>query len=198
MSNPEHSMTRRRFLTVTTAVVGGVGIATATIPFIRAWRPSYQAEVAAAPVEVDVSKLAPGQLVTVRWQGKPVWIVRRTQTILQALKNQTDQLLDPNSQEPQQPRYIQSPFRSIRPDIFVSVGVCTHLGCSPNYLPHSLTSHIEGVKAGFFCPCHGSSFDMAGRVFSGGPAPLNLLIPKHMYINDNKLLIGKDEQGSES
>ncbi len=186
---------RRRFLTATTRVVGGIGAAAVAVPFIKSWTPSERAKAAGAPVEVDVSKLEEGQLIRVEWRGKPVWIVRRPQALLETLNQLDGQLRDPDSSEAQQPDYAQNPYRSIKPEYFVAVGICTHLGCSPTYLPDSFSEHVQGVRSGFFCPCHGSSFDMAGRVFQGVPAPLNLVIPKYMFINDSRIVIGVDQQG---
>ncbi|WP_031818287.1 ubiquinol-cytochrome c reductase iron-sulfur subunit, partial [Vibrio parahaemolyticus] len=154
---------------------------------------SAKAKAAGAPVEVDISKIEPGQLVRVEWQGKPVWIVRRTQSVLDNLKTISDKLRDPQSEMEQQPEYAQNEFRSIKEEYFVAVGFCTHLGCSPTYLPDSFSEQVQGVRSGFFCPCHGSKFDMAGRVFQGVPAPLNLVVPKHMYLSDTKLIVGVDE-----
>lgn len=194
MSNVPVNAGRRRFLTLSTAVVGGVGVAAVAVPFIKSWDPSAKAKAAGAPVEVDISKIEPGQLIRVIWQGKPVWVVRRSEQILQQLKNITDQLRDPESLEPQQPEYITDIYRSIKPEIFIAVGLCTHLGCSPTYLPDSFSNQVQGVTSGFFCPCHGSKFDMAGRVFKSVPAPLNLVIPPYTYINDHRILIGADGQ----
>ena len=163
------------------------------MPFIKSWNPSAKAKAAGAPVEVEVSKLEPGQMVRVEWQGKPVWVVRRAESVLENLKAIGGQLRDPQSEAEQQPEYAQNEFRSIKPEFFVAVGFCTHLGCSPTYLPDSFAEQVQGVKSGFFCPCHGSKFDMAGRVFQGVPAPLNLVVPKHMYLSDTKILIGIDE-----
>ncbi|MDW6018024.1 ubiquinol-cytochrome c reductase iron-sulfur subunit [Vibrio plantisponsor] len=195
MSNAPLNNSRRRFLTATTAVVGGLGAAAVAVPFIKSWNPSAKAKAAGAPVEVDVSKLEEGQMVRVEWRGKPVWVVRRSQTIVDALKEHDNQLRDPNSGEEQQPDYAQNTYRSIKPEYFIAVGICTHLGCSPSYLPDSFSEQVQGVKSGFFCPCHGSKFDMAGRVFQGVPAPLNLVIPKHMYLSDTRIVIGLDETG---
>ena len=186
-------LSRRRFLTVSTSVVGALGVAAFSVPFIRAWQPNRKAQIAAAPIEVDISKLEDGQLIRVQWQGKPVWIVRRPAVMIAALLKPDERLLDPLSLQKQQPDYAQNSLRSIRPEIFVAVGICTHLGCSPTYLPKTLSDHITNVQSGFFCPCHGSSFDMAGRVFAGGPASLNLAVPKYRYLSANRLLIGKDE-----
>ncbi|WP_260259800.1 ubiquinol-cytochrome c reductase iron-sulfur subunit [Vibrio intestinalis] len=195
MSNAPLNNGRRRFLTATTAVVGGLGAAAVAVPFIKSWNPSDKAKAAGAPVEVDIGKLEQGQMVRVEWRGKPVWVVRRPQAIVDALAALDGQLRDPSSGEEQQPTYAQNAYRSIKPEYFVAVGICTHLGCSPTYLPDSFNEQVQGVKSGFFCPCHGSKFDMAGRVFQGVPAPLNLVVPKHMYLSDTKIIIGLDEEG---
>ncbi len=184
---------RRRFLTAATGVVGGIGAVGAAVPFIKSWNPSAKAKAAGAPVRVDISKIEPGQLIRVEWRGKPVWIVNRPQSMLDTLASQDGSLRDPNSEEPQQPEYAQNETRSIRPEMFVAVGLCTHLGCSPTYLPDTFGEQVQGVAAGFFCPCHGSKFDMAGRVYSGVPAPLNLVVPPHQYEDENTILIGLDE-----
>lgn len=195
MSNAPLNSGRRRFLTATTAVVGGLGAAAVAVPFIKSWNPSEKAKAAGAPVEVDISKLDEGQMVRVEWRGKPVWVVRRAESIVEALKNVESQLRDPSSNEEQQPAYAQNAYRSIKPEYFIAVGICTHLGCSPTYLPDSFSEQVQGQSAGFFCPCHGSKFDMAGRVFQGVPAPLNLVVPKHMYLSDTRVVIGVDEEG---
>ncbi|MCD9486055.1 ubiquinol-cytochrome c reductase iron-sulfur subunit [Photobacterium iliopiscarium] len=194
MSNVRINNGRRRFLTVTTSVVGGIGAIAVAIPFIKSWNPSEKAKAAGAPVEVNISKLADGQMIRVEWRGKPVWIVRRSKAVLDQLTTHNDQLRDPISAEPQQPAYVQNPYRSLKPEIFLAVGICTHLGCSPTYLPNSFNEQVNGVAAGFFCPCHGSTFDMAGRVFAGVPAPLNLVIPPHQFLDDNTILIGLDKE----
>jgi ubiquinol-cytochrome c reductase iron-sulfur subunit len=195
MSNAPLNSGRRRFLTATTAVVGGLGAAAVAVPFIKSWNPSEKAKAAGAPVEVDISKLEEGQMVRVEWRGKPVWVVRRAESVVSALKDVDGQLSDPSSDVEQQPAYAQNEYRSIKPEFFVAVGICTHLGCSPTYLPDSFSEQVTGVSSGFFCPCHGSKFDMAGRVFQGVPAPYNLVIPKHMYLSDNRIIIGVDEEG---
>ncbi|HGS4652391.1 TPA: ubiquinol-cytochrome c reductase iron-sulfur subunit [Vibrio cholerae] len=195
MSNAPLNQGRRRFLTATTAVVGGLGAVAVTVPFIKSWNPSAKAKAAGAPVEVEISKLEEGQMVRVEWRGKPVWVVRRSQAVVEGLKSHENQLRDPNSDELQQPNYAQNPYRSIKPEYFIAVGICTHLGCSPTYLPDSFSEQVQGVKSGFFCPCHGSKFDMAGRVFQAVPAPLNLVIPPHMYLSDTRIVIGLDETG---
>ncbi|WP_070962402.1 ubiquinol-cytochrome c reductase iron-sulfur subunit [Vibrio sonorensis] len=195
MSNAPLNNGRRRFLTATTAVVGGLGAAAVAVPFIKSWNPSAKAKAAGAPVEVDISKLEEGQMVRVEWRGKPVWVVRRAQSVVDKLKDLDGQLRDPASGEPQQPEYAQNAYRSIKPEYFVAVGICTHLGCSPTYLPDTFGEQVQGVKSGFFCPCHGSKFDMAGRVFQGVPAPTNLMVPKHMYVTDSRIIVGVDEGG---
>jgi len=193
MSNAPVDTGRRRFLTVATAVVGGVGAVAVAVPFVKSWNPSAKAKAAGAPVEVNISKIAPGQLIRVEWRGKPVWIVRRTKEILTNLASLDDQLRDPASVEEQQPSYAQNATRSINPEYFIAVGLCTHLGCSPTYLPDSFAEQVEGVPAGFYCPCHGSKFDMAGRVFQGVPAPLNLVVPPHQYLDAGNVIIGVDQ-----
>ncbi len=195
MSNAPLNNGRRRFLTATTAVVGGLGTVAVAVPFIKSWNPSAKAKAAGAPVEVDIGKIDEGGLLRVEWRGKPVWIVRRGQTALDDLKKVEDQLRDPSSKEEQQPEYAQNEYRSIKPEYFIAVGICTHLGCSPTHLPDTFGEQVKGVKSGFFCPCHGSKFDMAGRVFQGVPAPLNLVIPPHTYLSDTKVIIGVDEGG---
>ncbi|KLV06293.1 ubiquinol-cytochrome C reductase [Photobacterium aquae] len=194
MSNAPVSNGRRRFLTATTSVVGGLGAAAVAVPFIKSWNPSAKAKAAGAPVEVDISKLEDGQMVRVEWRGKPVWVVRRSDAVLSELGSHDGQLRDPQSAEPQQPGYAQNEYRSVKPEIFLAVGICTHLGCSPTYLPNTFSEQVSGISAGFFCPCHGSKFDMAGRVFSGVPAPLNLVVPPHTFLDDGTILIGVDEE----
>ena len=193
MSNAPVDNSRRRFLTAATTVVGGVGAVAAAVPFIASWNPSARAKSAGAPVEVDITKLEPGQLIRVEWRGKPVWVIYRTPEMLKQLGEIEDQLLDPASNDEQQPQYAQNKYRSKKEEIFVAVGICTHLGCSPTYFSDSYDEIVEGVESGFYCPCHGSKFDMAGRVFSGVPAGLNLQVPPHYFIDDTKILIGEDE-----
>lgn len=193
MSNAPVDHGRRRFLTIATSVVGGVGAVGVAVPFIASWNPSERAKQAGAAVTADISKLEPGQLIRVEWRGKPVWIVKRTSQTLEQLALTEENLRDPGSDVAQQPAYAQNRHRSIKPDIFVAVGICTHLGCSPSYLPNDFSEQVEGIISGFFCPCHGSKFDMAGRVFQGVPAPTNLVVPPHMFIDDNTIVIGEDE-----
>ncbi|WP_286262905.1 ubiquinol-cytochrome c reductase iron-sulfur subunit [Thalassotalea atypica] len=190
MSNAPVDNGRRRFLTAATSVVGGVGVVGVAVPFIGSWNPSARAKAAGAPVEVNVSKLQPGQLIRAEWRGKPVYVVRRTEKALAELSNVEDQLRDPNSEEPQQPEYATNQHRSIKPEILVALGVCTHLGCAPTYHKGDFAEKVEGLSDGFFCPCHGSKFDMAGRVFAGVPAPTNLMVPEHSFPSDDTLLIG--------
>jgi ubiquinol-cytochrome c reductase iron-sulfur subunit len=184
---------KRRFLTNTTAVVGAVGAGFVAVPFLASWAPSERAKTAGAPVEVDISKLQEGQLLTVEWRGKPVWIIKRTQQNLKDLPTLDDNLRDPASDNDQQPEYAKNATRSIKPDVVVMVGICTHLGCSPTYRPEMAPADLgENWKGGFFCPCHGSKFDLAGRVYQGVPAPLNLEIPPHFYKSDRTILVGED------
>jgi ubiquinol-cytochrome c reductase iron-sulfur subunit len=194
MSSAPENNGRRRFLTLATAVVGGVGAVGVAVPFIKSWNPSEKAKAAGAPVEYDVSKMMPGQLVRVQWRGKPVYVVRRTKEILASLdKGHNDQLKDPDSAVPQQPDYATNAYRSLNPEFLVALGVCTHLGCAPTYHAGDFNEIVEGVANGFFCPCHGSKFDMAGRVFNNVPAPTNLVIPPHMFSGGSLLKIGVDK-----
>lgn len=192
MSTDGVDKSKRRFLTNATVVVGGVGAAFVAVPFIKSWNPSERAKAAGAPVEVDISKLQPGQILRVLWQKKPVWIVRRTEQNITDLKTVEDKLVDPDSTvKEQQPDFIKGPARSIKDEYFVAIGICTHLGCAPTYRPEVGPADLgDDWKGGFFCPCHGSKFDLSGRVYAGAPAPINLKIPKHVYINDTTLLVG--------
>ena len=193
MSNAPVDKSRRRFLTASTAVVGGVGVAFAAVPFIKSWNPSAKAKSAGAPVEVDFSKLEPGQLIRVKWRGKPVWVISRTPNMLKDLDKIADKLRDPESNEEQQPAFAKNIYRSKRKEIFIAVGICTHLGCSPLFMPDTFADKVEGVDSGFFCPCHGSSFDISGRVFQGVPAPSNLQIPLYVFTDDTTVVIGLEE-----
>ena len=190
MSNAPVNNGRRRFLTAATAVVGGVGVAGVAVPFIASWNPSARAKAAGAPVEVNVGKIQPGQLIRAAWRGKPVYVVRRSDKMLADLAKHTDQLKDPESLEEQQPVYATNAHRSIKPEFMVALGVCTHLGCAPTYHKGDFGEKVEGVVNGFYCPCHGSMFDMAGRVFQSVPAPLNLVVPEHSFPTADTLLIG--------
>jgi len=190
MSNAPVNNGRRRFLTAATSVVGGVGVVGLAVPFIGSWNPSARAKAAGAPVEVNVGKIEPGQLIRAEWRGKPVYVVRRTEEVLSALTTLDDQLKDPESEEPQQPAYATNAYRSIKPEFMVALGVCTHLGCAPTYYKGNFEEQVEGVSDGFYCPCHGSKFDMAGRVFQSVPAPTNLVVPEHSFPSSDTLLIG--------
>ncbi len=187
---------RRRFLVATGSVVGGVGVAAALTPFISSMSPSARAYSAAAPVEVDVSKLDPGQQITVEWRSKPVWVLRRTEQIITDLKSDKlrQNLLDPDSLvSSQQPDYLQNLFRSRKEEFLVAIGICTHLGCIPTFRPELAPEDLgPDWVGGYFCPCHGSRFDLAGRVFKNVPAPTNLVIPPYYFLSDNKILIGED------
>lgn len=185
---------RRRLLVTATSVVGAVGVAYLAVPFIASMQPSARAKAAGAPVEADISKLEPGQKMTVEWRGKPVWLVRRTKQNLEDLPTLDSKLRDPHSEEPQQPPYAKNEYRSIKPGILVLVGICTHLGCSPTYRPEIAPEDLgPDWKGGFFCPCHGSRFDLAGRVFDGVPAPLNLVVPPYRYLTDTRVRIGEGQ-----
>ena len=188
MSSDDADNSRRRFLTAATVVVGAVGTAAVAVPFLSTWSPSARARSAGAPVEANFSKLEPGQQIIVKWRGKPVWVVRRDEQALETLPRVDDLLRDPNSDDSKQPEYAKNEYRSRKAEYLIVEGICTHLGCSPTYVPE-ITADFEG---GFFCPCHGSKFDFAGRVYSGVPAPTNLTIPPHYFVNDDVILIGED------
>lgn len=196
MSNDGVDTSRRRFLIAATSAVGAVGAAGVVIPFGLSMNPSARAKAAGAPVEVDFSKLEPGAKLTVEWRGKPVWIVRRTEQNMKDLPTNDSKLADPNSDNTsQQPEYAHNAYRARKshPEIMVMVGICTHLGCSPTFRPEVAPADLgDEWKGGFFCPCHGSKFDLAGRVFSGVPAPSNLVVPPYKYLSDNVILVGDD------
>lgn len=188
----------RRRLIIATAAVGGAGAVAAVVPFVSSMLPSQRAKAAGAPVEVDVSNLAPGQMITVEWRGKPVWILNRSQEMLDTLAKLDDAVADPKSESKQQPDYCRNETRSIKPNLLVAVGICTHLGCSPS--SKFKKGGEEGMPpewlGGFLCPCHGSTFDFAGRVFRNKPAPSNLEVPPHTYLSDTRILIGEDKKGA--
>jgi ubiquinol-cytochrome c reductase iron-sulfur subunit len=188
MSSDDADNSRRRFLTAATVVVGAVGTAAVAVPFLGSWSPSARAKSAGAPVKANIGKLEPGQQIIIKWRGKPVWVVRRDENALATLPKVTDLLRDPESDESKQPEYAKNEYRSRKAEFLIVEGICTHLGCSPTYLPE-ITTDFEG---GFFCPCHGSKFDLAGRVYSGVPAPTNLTIPPYYFIDDDVILIGED------
>jgi ubiquinol-cytochrome c reductase iron-sulfur subunit len=185
---------RRRWL-VLTGAAGGVAAVGTAVPFVASFAPSERAKAAGGPVELDIAGLAPGDVKTVEWRGKPVWVMRRTPEMLAALQGHDTQLVDPQSKVEQQPAYAKNEARSIREDVFVAVGICTHLGCSPTAVPQgsanpSLPADWPG---GFFCPCHGSTFDGAGRAYKNKPAPTNLEVPPHRYVGATRLVIGEDD-----
>ena len=188
----------RRRLIVATAAVGGAGAVTAVVPFVSSMLPSERAKAAGAPVEVDVSNLAPGQMITVEWRGKPVWIINRSQEMLDTLVKLEEAVADPKSDGKQQPEYCKNPTRSIKPNLLVAVGICTHLGCSPTskFKKGAEEGMPEDWQGGFICPCHGSTFDFAGRVFRNKPAPSNLEVPPHTYLSDTRILIGEGKKGA--
>jgi ubiquinol-cytochrome c reductase iron-sulfur subunit len=193
--NVDHN--KRRLLLAATTAAGGVAAAGAGAPFVLSLMPSERAKAAGAPVAVDLSVIAPGTMISVEWQGKPVWIVHRTPEMLELLAKHDDELADPASDVPQQPEYSHNSARSIRPEFLVVLGVCTHLGCSPTFRPEVAPADLGSNWAGgWFCPCHGSRFDLAGRVFKGVPAPTNLIIPPHKYLSETQLLIGDDSKGN--
>lgn len=199
MSTAENvDLGRRRLLTGAATVVGGVGMGFVAVPFLKSWSPSQRAQAAGAPVEVDISKLEEGALMTVEWRGKPVWLLKRSKKTLDDLASMKDLLRDPKSEEiAQQPKYAQNVHRSVKPEILVLVGICTHLGCSPTFRPEIAPADLGPQwKGGFFCPCHGSSFDLAGRVYKGVPAPLNLEVPPYRLLGDARVLVGVDPEGA--
>lgn len=189
---------RRRLLLVATSAAGGALAAGAAAPFLVSWFPSARSLAAGAPVDADISKVEPGQQITVEWRGKPVWILRRTPEMLQHLKDHDQALVDPESKSAIQPAYVKGPERSIKPEVFVATGVCTHLGCSPTLKKEIGAASDMGADwpGGYYCPCHNSRFDLAARVFKGSPAPTNLTIPPHRYASDAVVVIGEDTQGA--
>ncbi|MGL4603591.1 MAG: ubiquinol-cytochrome c reductase iron-sulfur subunit [Iodobacter sp.] len=194
MSDQQVDNSKRRFLLIATGVAGAGAVAGVATPFIASFFPSERAKAAGAPVEVDISKLELGQQVTTEWRGKPVWVVKRTPEMLANLPKLDSKLTDPKSAASEQPEYCNNATRSIKPEVWVALGVCTHLGCSPTFRPDLAPADLGPEwLGGFYCPCHGSKFDLAGRVYSGVPAPTNLVIPPHKYITEARLLIGDDK-----
>ena len=198
MSDNTIDSSKRTWL-IATSCVGAAGTAALAVPFASSIQPSERAKAAGASVEVDISAVKPGEKITVEWRGKPVWIIRRTPEQLAALSSVEAELADPKSErKPSEltPEYARNQARSIKPEVFVAVGICTHLGCSPSdkFAPGAQPSLPSDWPGGFLCPCHGSTFDLAGRVFKNQPAPDNLEIPPHMYLSDNKLIIGEDKK----
>jgi len=197
MSDNKQPDKTRRNLIVATSVVGGAATVGAAAPFVASWFPSERAKSAGAPIEVDISKLVPGELGVYEWRGKPVWVIKRNQAMLDGIKSVDGKMTDPNSDADQQPAYAKNEFRSIKPQVMVMVGVCTHLGCSPKEKSAEDKAEMGADwQGGFYCPCHGSKFDFAGRVYKGSPAPTNLVVPRYMYLSDTTILIGQDEKGA--
>lgn len=194
MDNKEINQGRRRFLTLATAGAGGVAAIGVAAPFLASWFPSEKAKAAGAPIEVDISKIEAGQLMTVEWQGKPIWVLNRTEAQQKSIPAQDGEMADPSSDVDHQPEYCKNELRSIKDNIFVVIGICTHLGCSPTFRPDVAPADLGASwQGGFFCPCHGSKFDLAGRVFKGVPAPTNLIVPPYKYLTDATILVGDDK-----
>lgn len=196
MSDDGVNLGRRRFLTVATSVVGAAGAVGAAIPFVASWNPSAKAKAAGAPVKANLSKIEPGQMITVEWRGMPIYVVRRTEETLAKLDTPRDVIKDPNSEEPQQPDYAKNIYRSIKPEFLVLLGICTHLGCAPMFRPEVGAADLGGTEweGGFFCPCHGSKYDLAGRVYKNVPAPTNLEVPPYSYDSDTVITIGVGQE----
>jgi len=196
MAGDEIDYRRRRILTGAATVVGGVGVAYVATPFVLSMDPSLKAQAAGAPVDVDVSKLKVGQLMTVEWRGKPIWILRRDQETIDRMEQLNNMLRDPHSEElSQQPTYARNEYRSIKLEYMVMEGICTHLGCAPTFRPEIAPADLGPEwKGGFFCPCHGSRYDLSGRVFAGVPAPSNLKVPPYRFVTDTRIMIGVDPE----
>lgn len=194
MNDLEKVDSTRRTLVVATALAGGAATAAAAVPFVASMWPSERAKAAGAPVEAEIATLAPGELRVFEWRGKPVWVIRRSKEMLNSLKAVVPNLTDPESKSSQQPQYAKNEFRSVKPEFMVMEGVCTHLGCSPQLKPAEAKAEMgTDWVGGFYCPCHGSKFDYAGRVFRGAPAPTNLTVPPYSFVSDGQLLIGEDK-----
>lgn len=193
MTTDNVNTNRRRFLVGATSVVGAAGAAGVAVPFVASWKPSARAKAAGAPVKANLAKIEPGSMITVEWRGQPVYIVRRTKEALAGLKQVEAEVSDPASDRPQQPDYAKNEYRSIKEEFLIVVGTCTHLGCAPKFRPEAGSIDAAWV-GGFFCPCHGSKFDLAGRVYRGVPAPSNLLVPPHRYDSEYVVVIGEDEE----
>jgi len=198
MNNEGVNTTRRRFLTGATSAVGVAGAVGIAVPFLGSWNPSAKAKAAGAPMKVDISKLEPGRMMEAEWRGKPVYILRRTEAQVNNLEGLNDQLKDPQSEISKQPAYISGVGRALRPEYLVIEGLCTHLGCTPKFRPEVGAADLGGDSwvGGFFCPCHGSKFDLSGRVYAGVPASANLVVPPHFYENENVLVIGVDTEAA--
>jgi ubiquinol-cytochrome c reductase iron-sulfur subunit len=190
---------KRRFLIAATGAVGAIGAVAVAAPFVMSFWPSERAKAAGAPIEVDISKLEPGQKINVEWRGKVVWVLNRTPAMLSSLPKLDGRVADPKSDVDHQPPYAKNEQRSIKPEIFVAVGICTHLGCSPTFRPEVGPADLgEDWLGGFFCPCHQSKFDLAGRVYKGVPAPTNLIVPPYRYVSDGRLIVGEDTDKPQS
>ncbi|MEH6472767.1 MAG: ubiquinol-cytochrome c reductase iron-sulfur subunit [Halopseudomonas sp.] len=186
---------RRQLLTAATSVISGIGIGAAAFPFLASWQPSAKAKSAGAPVTVELAQLAAGKMKVAEWRGRPIYIVYRTDAMLKSLQQQEPLLSDPDSVRPQQPAYISGPTRSIDDRYLIVTGVCTHLGCAPTYRPDVAPEDLgSDWKGGFYCPCHGSKFDLAGRVFKGVPAPTNLVVPPHYYEGETRIIVGDEQE----
>lgn len=198
MSSDGVNTGRRRFLTTATSAVGAAGVVGIAVPFLGSWNPSAKAKAAGAPVKADVGKLEPGQMIVVEWRGKPVYVLNRTQSQLDGLASLNDQLKDPDSAVSVQPDYIQGVNRALRPELLVIEGLCTHLGCAPKFRPEVGAADLGGDAwlGGFFCPCHGSKFDLSGRVYAGVPASANLVVPPYSFEGENILVIGVDSEAA--
>jgi len=197
MSERDTDQGKRQFLVAATTVAGGVAAGAAAVPFVASMLPSERATAAGAPVEVDLTTLAPGERVTVEWQGKPVWIVRRTKEMLDTIRGNDGNVADPQSKKKMQPAYATNEMRAIKDEFLVVVGICTHLGCSPvGKFARQAEAFDPNWQGGFYCPCHGSLFDLAGRVFKNKPAPDNLVVPPHKYLSEMRILIGEDTKGA--
>jgi ubiquinol-cytochrome c reductase iron-sulfur subunit len=197
MSEKETDQGKRQFLVAATTVAGGVAAGAAAVPFVASMMPSERAKAAGAPVEVDVGALAPGERITVEWRGKPVWVVRRTKEMLDTIRSNDANVADPESKKPMQPPYAANATRAIKDEFLVVVGICTHLGCSPvDKFAKQAEAFDPNWQGGFYCPCHGSLFDLAGRVYKNRPAPDNLVVPPHTYLSDTRILIGEDSKGA--
>jgi ubiquinol-cytochrome c reductase iron-sulfur subunit len=195
MNDREKVDQTRRTLVVATSVAGGAAAVGAALPFVASMMPSERAKAAGAPVEAEIATLQPGELRVFEWRGKPVWVIRRTKEMIESLRAVVPNLTDPESKHSEQPKYAKNEFRSVKPEIMVMEGVCTHLGCSPQMRPAEAKAEMGADwVGGFYCPCHGSKFDLAGRVFRGAPAPTNLKVPPYTLVSDGTLLIGEDKE----
>lgn len=200
MSNDDVNVGRRRLLAAATSAVGAVGAVGVATPFVKSWLPSAKAKAAGAPIKANIGKIEPGSMAVLEWRGKPVYVVRRTKEGIAELAANNPNLKDPDSLQPQQPSYVDVKdfTRSIRPELLVLVGICTHLGCAPKFRPDVGASDLGGEawRGGFFCPCHGSKFDLSGRVVNGSPASLNLVVPPYRFEGDDILIVGEDQESA--